>query len=86
MKKAICYMIGHRYPSDDHEPAWCERCGASMWEYDCTLPEWVKSLVARIICRSKGHDLEDVSTIGPDSGSMDVECRRCGAYWHTQLY
>ncbi len=37
-------------------------------------------------CDRHGHDFVDRSTAGPDSGSMDYECVRCGAYFHHQLY
>jgi len=38
------------------------------------------------ICTAFGHDLVDVGTGGPDSGNMDHECRRCGAFWRVPLY
>lgn len=42
--------------------------------------------VNEAICTVRGHDWEDQSSAGPDSGDVTVECKRCGEFHHTQLY
>jgi hypothetical protein len=37
-------------------------------------------------CEVDGHDWLDQSSAGPDSGSIDLVCRRCGESVHTTLY
>lgn len=36
-------------------------------------------------CRYNGHDFEDQSAIGPDSGTEVMYCKRCG-YTHSHTY
>lgn len=47
---------------------------------------YVWSGLAPLICKRYGHKLADLSSAGPESGNMDHECSRCGAYWHVPLY
>lgn len=37
-------------------------------------------------CRWFGHDIEDGSWAGPDSGGEDMTCRRCGWHFHHIYY
>ena len=39
-----------------------------------------------MICQKIGHKWEDYSHAGPDSGSIDMECSRCGHSYHHCLY
>ena len=48
------------------------------WDVSRALCVW--------ICERRGHYLEDCSTAGPDSGSIDLECKRCGYTYHHSLY
>jgi hypothetical protein len=38
------------------------------------------------ICKIKGHDWHEDGYCGPDSGAIDMECKRCGESHHHQLY
>jgi len=38
------------------------------------------------ICLRYGHDLVDEGYAGPDSGAIDMVCKRCGWSSHVQLY
>jgi len=46
----------------------------------------VRATNHRAICELFGHDIEDCSSAGPDSGNMDHRCKRCGEYWAVTLY
>jgi hypothetical protein len=37
-------------------------------------------------CLLTDHKLQDNSYGGPDSGCIDLNCRRCGRNYHTALY
>lgn len=37
-------------------------------------------------CATEGHRIVDNSYGGPDSGCIDLECRRCGWSHHVTLY
>lgn len=43
-------------------------------------------LLKVIGCFIHGHDLCGCGHAGPESGSMDHECKRCGEYWSVPLY
>ena len=49
--------------------------------YDC-VNQWCREKW----CARYDHDWQDCSTAGPDSGNMDMYCRRCGFGFHHQLY
>ena len=38
------------------------------------------------LCVVHGHAWVDDSSAGPDSGDMDMYCKRCGLSFHHQLY
>lgn len=38
------------------------------------------------ICREKGHDFVDYGVAGPDTGSIDLYCRRCNYSHSVVLY
>jgi len=40
----------------------------------------------QFICTYKGHDWEDNSHASPESGNMDMYCKRCGETFHHILY
>ncbi len=52
--------------------------------------ELIERMILRIgadlECLKEGHEIEDCSYGGPDSGNMDHCCTRCGAYWSIPLY
>ena len=60
---------------------------APWWRW--LLPSWmwsgVKMLFLRIVCRIYGHDWEDLGYATPESGCIDMVCKRCGygpgAHW-----
>jgi len=76
----------------------CEKCGAETTDLlDCgrcslevcdSCYEIASS--GEVVCHDCQnwcvHKWVDVSTAGPDSGNMDVECSKCGAYKHIPLY
>ena len=37
-------------------------------------------------CRIFGHNLEGESSVGPDSGSEEITCTRCGWYENITYY
>ena len=47
---------------------------------------FTKHQIDRLLCKVFGHRLADRSVATPDSGNMDVECKRCGEYWSNPLY
>lgn len=55
--------------------AWLEALASSGW--------WA---VRAIACCFVGHEWEDRSSAGPESGDMAMECRRCGYYFRHILY
>jgi len=42
--------------------------------------------VPRLICKIRGHNMEDCSSIGPNSGTEAYECKRCGYSWSHTYY
>jgi hypothetical protein len=59
------------------------------WNYAGRRPSvlaFARDVLRSAACIVRGHDLEDTSTAGPDSGDMSMVCRRCGYSWHHQLY
>lgn len=42
--------------------------------------------VKALYCVLTEHAWVDCSHAGPESGDMDVECRRCNLHFHHQLY
>lgn len=45
-----------------------------------------KYLIGAVVCSVRGHQWEDDSCVGPESGNMDMYCSRCGESFHHQLY
>ena len=44
-------------------------------------------LIELLICKRVGHNMEDTGSYGgPDSGCIDLTCRRCGYNFHHILY
>jgi len=50
------------------------------------INDWFDHWTSSLHCKWRGHDIEDCSSAGPDSGNMDHECRRCSQYWSVPLY
>lgn len=48
--------------------------------------KFIWSVLLAMRCGFTDHDWIDNSTAGPDSGDMDMYCRRCGKTFHHQLY
>ena len=46
----------------------------------------IKQKTLETVCEIKGHNWEDHSHAGPESGSMDMYCERCGLDFHQILY
>lgn len=69
-----------------------EQWGEQLDDYDRHIlgyDSWLRGCLVSselAICREQGHDIEDCSSGGPESGNMDHECKRCGEYWHVPLY
>jgi hypothetical protein len=49
-------------------------------------PEWIPRYIGGFICKHFGHDWEDDSYGGPESGCMAGHCNRCGYSFHHTLY
>ena len=47
---------------------------------------FVRDELRHLWCLKFGHDWEDDSWCGPDSGTMGCVCRRCGESHYTTLY
>ena len=45
-----------------------------------------EQLVRELVCKVNGHKWIDDSYAGPESGSMDMYCERCGLDFHQILY
>ena len=59
------------------------RIGAALGAIGCYPKMWFKALV----CLAAGHDKHDFGSAGPESGDIDVRCRRCGrVFARTTLY
>jgi len=41
----------------------------------CSMPLHWKNI---LVCKIKGHDLEDRGCATPETGYIDMTCRRCG--------
>lgn len=65
------FLVAHGYPP-------CQWFGASMTDSDESM--------AHEYCEVHGHDFEDHGYAEPDSGAIDLDCRRCGFSVHHQLY
>lgn len=39
-----------------------------------------------LVCKLKGHDWVDNSYGNPETGCIEMECKRCGYYFHETLY
>ena len=48
-----------------------------IWLFICY---WV---MFNTVCRIKGHDLVDEGYATPDSGCINMSCKRCGYSWPT---
>ena len=51
----------------------------------CVMVE-VKWVINTKICEWQGHELVDEGYAGPDSGCIDIVCRRCGWNYRKTLY
>ena len=47
---------------------------------------WLVETIKIMICKYKGHDWEDNSWGGPESGGIDISCKRCGENYHEIFY
>ena len=47
---------------------------------------FAKQAIGGMICRFLDHDFEDHGYAGPESGCIDVECKRCGYGFREWLY
>lgn len=60
------------------------------WMFITRWPRFVYWQIAwevpRLICKIRGHNYEDCSSIGPDSGTEAYECSRCGHSWSHTYY
>ena len=65
----------------------CEGCKLpfTLW---VLLHGWrgVWECILSLKCKWKGHDWEDNSHAGPDSGNISMDCKRCGYSFTTWLY
>ena len=51
------------------------------------LCQYIHDMRMSVVCYFKGHDMEcNHSHGGPDSGSEDFECQRCGYCQHISYY
>lgn len=46
----------------------------------------IKQYILYSICEHTHHDWEEHGYAGPESGAIDMECKRCGHNIHHQLY
>ena len=62
--------------------------GGRRWTFDFLYYiGWpIRDLIAQLVCRVKGHDWQDNSYGGPETGCIDMDCRRCGYGFHHTLY
>jgi hypothetical protein len=62
----------------------CTDCGAGPDDdHSVCCPEYWKRLLTEAICAVIGHDLEDHGHAGPESGSIQIGCNRCGFEYPT---
>ena len=95
----LCQILGHKYPNDERgQHGYCERCNGTV--FHDVKPSWHEAFAYledkwyvrlyywfdQLPCRLFGHDWEDDSYGGPDSGYMGVSCKRCGYSTGSQLY
>lgn len=71
----ICFM-------QNQKPEWMLSIINLFWMTWFTL----KVLTLYQVCLLKGHDLIDEGYAGPDSGCIDMVCKRCGWSSRTWLY
>lgn len=72
-----------------------------LWDYHCMnryyenkkpnvvvfAVEVLQSLRACVVCRVRGHDLIDEGYASPESGCIEITCKRCGhSYGRHYLY
>lgn len=88
-----CRLLGHSYESREaKEHEYCNRCEFAHLDepvgllLPSTYWQMVADYVAQYYCQWRGHKWEDVSTAGPDSGNVTIECSRCGESHRTVLY
>lgn len=56
------------------------------WYLACLPFDLLGQLAASNHCAMRGHDIEDHSYGGPESGCVDLQCTRCGWGHHVTLY
>lgn len=62
----------------------CDRYFGKWWSR--TMFQFIRLLFLDAQCRLRGHNWEDQSTVGPDSGDIHLVCLRCGCSEQTILY
>lgn len=65
------------------EYIWMDDRPRTLWNF---VKMKVQEFVSSIYCRVYGHDVEDDSHGGPESGCMAGHCNRCGWSFHETLY
>lgn len=96
-----CLVCGSRYPQMHWQDYVCDVVAKDdsdierlrHWYY-ILLPgcfyEWMYRKIQRVDylwCAKRGHDLVDEGYAGPESGCIDMTCRKCGfSYGRKYLY
>lgn len=68
-----------------HVPEQCKLCDFQYKYFGWWLT--FRLLVGSVVCATtKTHKLQATLWGGPDKGGEDIECTRCGEFWHNVYY
>ena len=71
---------------DIRQDVYVRQMEGSDWPLTESLIANLAWLIEALECIMLDHEWVDCSSAGPESGDIDLRCRRCGYHVHHQLY